>query len=113
MKHIIFMTLLGVIAGMTAGFWTRIIHKNMILRKVGKRLETLNNRYIIEHTYDSMWIKFIRCMFCITPYLVVLFEVFYVCVYQPWWMFAVIGTFGGLGAGNLVCETINAMRNEV
>lgn len=97
---------------MIACMWTRIIKKNMIFRKFGRWLEIMNNRHLMNHTSDSMWVKFIRCMFCITPWLVLLFELWYIIEYTPYWMYCVIGTLGGLGAGNLVAEFTYALRNE-
>lgn len=105
------MTFLGIVAGMFACFFTRIIKKNMIFRKFGKRLEILNNRHLIDHTTDSLWIKFIRCGFCLCPWLVFLLSLFYIIIFTPWWLFAIIGVLGGLGSGNLVCELIHSLRN--
>jgi hypothetical protein len=112
MTAIIYMTFLGIIAGLFSGFWTRIIRTNMIFRGFGKWLDIQNNRHLIEHTSDSLFVKFIRCLFCITPWLVLLLELFYIIEYNTWWLYAFIGLLGGLGAGNLVCELIYALRNE-
>ena len=112
MNDIINMMYLGILAGAFSCFWTRIIKKNMIFRKFGKKLETLNNRHIMQHNCDSMWIKFIQCGFCLCPWVVFLLSLFYIIFYTPYWIFAVIGIFGALGAGNLVCETVHALRNE-
>lgn len=102
----------GVLAGMVSAFWTRIIKPDMIFRKFGKWLTIQNNKHLIDHATDSVLIKFVRCLFCITPWLVLLLELFYILDYQPYWVYAVIGTLGGLGSGNLVCELVCALRNE-
>jgi hypothetical protein len=112
MNTIMQMTFLGIIAGMVACFWTRIIQCDMIFRKFGRWLEVKNNRHLIDHTTDSLLIKFVRCSFCISVWLVFLLELFYIIIYTPWWLNCVIGILGGLGAGNLVCELIYALRNE-
>ena len=113
MKDIIYMTFLGIVAGMIAILWTRLIRKNMLFRKLGKWLEIQNNRHLINHTCDSMLVKLVRCSFCLSVWLVLMLEVFYIFTYSPWWLFAIIGIAAGLGAGNFTCEVINALRNEV
>ena len=112
MNDITYMAFLGIIAGMIAVLWTRIIRKNMLFRRLGKWLEIQNNRHLINHTCDSMLVKFVQCAFCLTPWLVFALEGFYVITYTPYWIFAVIGVLAGLGAGNFTCEVINALRNE-
>lgn len=112
MEQIIQMTFLGIVAGAFSCFWTRIIKKNMIFRKFGKKLETLNNRHIMQHNCDSMCIKFIQCVFCLCPWVVFLLSLFYIIIYTPWWLFAFIGVLGAWGSGNLVCEVTHALRNE-
>jgi len=112
MKDIIYMTFLGIVAGMIAILWTRLIRKNMLFRRLGKWLEIQNNRYLIDHTCDSMLVKLVRCSFCLSVWLVFMLEVFYIFTYSPWWLFAIIGIAAGLGAGNFTCEVINALRNE-
>jgi hypothetical protein len=106
------MVLLGVIAGFVAIFWTRIIRKNMIFTRLGKYLERVSNNSWIMNQRESPWAKFIRCAFCLTPWLVFAFEMFYVITYHPPFICALIGVIGGLGAGNFVCEIVNAFRNE-
>jgi hypothetical protein len=112
MNHILNMFVLGIISGSIAIFWTRLIRKNMIFRRFGKYLEILNNRHLIEHASDSMIVKFIQCCFCLSVWLVLLVELFYILEFSPWWLYCVIGTLGGLGAGNLVSELVCAIRNE-
>jgi len=112
MNHIVNMMYLGILAGLFSCFWTRIIRKNMVFRKFGKYLEVVNNRHLIDHVSDSMLVKFIRCCFCVSPWVVFLLSLFYIIVFTPWWLFAVIGVIGGLGAGNFVCEVVNAFRQE-
>jgi len=112
MEQIIQMTFLGIVAGAFSGFWTRIIKKNMIFRKFGKRLEKYNNRHVLVFGRASLLVKFIRCMFCFSVWLALALELFYILEYNPWWLYCVIGTLGGLGAGNLVCEVVHALRNE-
>ena len=112
MEHIINMMFLGIIAGMISVFWTRIIKSDMIFRKFGHWIEIQNNRHLIEHATDSLLIKFIKCMFCITPWVVFLLSLFYIIIFSPCWIFAIIGVLGALGSGNLVCELVYAIRNE-
>jgi hypothetical protein len=112
MEHIMSMMFLGILAGLVAGFFTRIIKSDMILRSLGHWIDIRNNRHLIEHATDSLLIKFIKCMFCITVWLVFLLEAFYIVEYTPFWTYAAIGVLGGLGAGNLVCEVIYAIRTE-
>jgi len=112
MKDLQFMILLGIAGGFISGLWTRVIKTNMIFRKFGKWLTIVNNRHLIEYTSDSLWVKFIRCIFCISVWVVLLLELWYVLYYTPYWMIAVIGVFGGLGAGNFVCEVTHTLRNE-
>lgn len=112
MNHIILMMFLGLLSGMIATFWTRLIKKNMIFRKFGKYLDRVNNRHLISYVSDSMLVKFIRCSFCVTPWVALLLSLFYIIIFSPWWLFAVIGVFGALGAGNFICELVYAVRNE-
>jgi hypothetical protein len=112
MKDILFMTFLGLIAGMISIFWTRIIRTNMIFRSVGKWLERKNNSYLVNYNRDSLWVKLLRCTYCITPWIVGVLELIYIIVFAPNWIFAGIGMFGGLGAGNLICEIVHSFRYE-
>jgi hypothetical protein len=112
MNDIINMLFLGLLAGMIACLWTRVIKSNMIFRKFGKWLMLQNNRHLIEHATDSMLIKFIRCSYCLSVWLVLMFELFYIVDYNPYWLYCVIGTLGGLGSGNLVVEVVSALRSE-
>jgi len=114
MQHIIYMTILGIIAGAIAGFWTRIIRRNMIFSFVYEWLEKYDQAHIIKTGtgYGTPLSKFIRCIFCIPPWLVFALEAFYICTFHPWWLYSVIGVLGGLGAGNMVAEIIHCLRNE-
>lgn len=112
MTDILNMVVLGLIAGMISLFWTRIIKSNMIFRRFGKWLSIRNNRHLIDHSTDSLLIKFIRCCFCLTPWLVFLLSLFYIIEYTPYWIYAIIGVLGALGSGNLVCEIVYCLRNE-
>ena len=112
MLHIINLVFLGLVAGLIACFWTRIIKTNMILGKLGKWLSKKNNMHVINTTEESILIMFVRCAYCIPPWLMLILGVFYVIVFHPWWPFAVIGILGGMGAGNLVAEFICSMRND-
>ena len=112
MIYILSMVILGVIGGAITCLWTRLIRKNMIFGKLGKFMERANNRHIAMFKEDSVLIKFFRCGFCLSVWLILALEVFYVIHYSPAWYFALIGTFGGLGAGNFVVETVYTMRNE-
>lgn len=106
------MTFLGIIAGMFACFFTRIIKKNMIFKKFGKYLERINNNSWLMNKEESLWVKFIRCGFCLSPWLVFMLEIFYIIEFSPRWIYAFIGILGGLGAGNFVCELVHSIRNE-
>ena len=112
MEDIRFMILLGIAGGMIAGIWTRVIKTNMIFRKFGKWLTIVNNRHLIEYTSDSLWVTFIRCIFCLCVWIVLLLELWYILYFTPPWMIAVIGVIAGLGAGNFICEIIHTLRNE-
>jgi hypothetical protein len=112
MNDILNLMYLGILAGMISVFWTRIIKKNMIFRKFGKRLEKYNNDHIIMFRYDSVLAMFLRCAFCLQVWIVFLLSFFYIITYEPYWIFAIIGVFGALGSGNLVCEVVHALRNE-
>ena len=112
MNHIINMMFLGILGGLIAAFWTRIIKPNMIFREISRRLTLINNRHLIEHATDSMLVKFAKCLFCVTPWLVLILELFYILDYNPWCLYCVIGTLGGLGSGNLVAELVCSLRNE-
>jgi len=111
MNHILNFMVLGIIAGMFSCFWTRIIKKNMIFTGIGKYLERIDNHSWIMHQRSSIWIKFIRCNYCIQVWLFFILALFYILTFTPWWMFCVIGVVGGLGSGNLVSEIVCSLRN--
>lgn len=112
MTHIIAMVFLGVLGGFIACLWTRIIKKNMIFRRLGRWLEIQNNKHLIEYTTDSVWVFLLRCSFCMSVWIVFLLELWYIFEYSPFWIYGVIGIFGGIGAGNFVCEIVYALRGE-
>lgn len=112
MEDIKYMILLGIAGGMIAGLWTRIIKKNMIFGKIGRRLEQYNNNHLVMVNQESMTVKFIRCMFCLSVWIVLLLELWYIAEYTPSFMHCLIGVITGLGAGNFVCEIIYILRNE-
>ena len=106
MKHILYLALLGMIAGSISGFWTRTIKPGMIFRKIGKRLK--RNKKSKSHS----WVKFLSCIFCITPWVFFLLALFYVIEFHPPFIYAIIGILGGVGAGNLIAEIIHSLRGE-
>jgi len=112
MKEILHMTLLGMIAGMLSGFLTRIIKRNMIFRDFGELLIKVDSHSWIMSGRGSVWVKFIRCVFCLQVWICFGLVLFYIIEFNPWWLYAVIGVMGGLGAGNFIAEIINALRNE-
>lgn len=112
MQHITNMVLLGLFAGMFSGFLTRITKKDMIFEKFGKQLQRYNNDHIIMFKEPSRMVYLLRCVFCMTPYIVVLFDIAYICFYTPALIFCLIGAVASLGAGNFVCEIICALRGN-
>jgi H+/Cl- antiporter ClcA len=112
MNDILNLMYLGILAGLISVFWTRICKKNMIFRKLGKWMERYNNRHVLMFKYDSVLAMFLRCAFCLQVWIVFLLSFFYIITYEPYWIFAIIGVFGALGSGNLVCEVVHALRNE-
>ena len=111
MKHILYLALLGILAGSVSGFRTRIIKPGMIFEKIGKRLDQINYRNWIRKTKFSACAIFLNCVFCLQVWIFFLFALFYVIEYQPPFIYAVIGIFGGVGAGNLIAEIIYSLRN--
>jgi hypothetical protein len=112
MIHIISMVFLGIIGGFVACLWTRITKKNMIFHRLGRWMEIQNNKHLIDYTTDSVWIFLLRCSFCFSVWITLALMFFYAIKYDPPFMIGVIGTFGALGAGNFICEIVNALRNE-
>jgi hypothetical protein len=55
---------------------------------------------------------FLRCVFCVGPWICFAFDLFYILEYHPWWLYCVIGVLAGLGMGNVICELIYALRHE-
>lgn len=114
MNHILALAFMGLLAGALAGFWTRIIGHGMILFFINKKIAERNRQRVMETgmVRDGLLYRFINCIFCVTPYLVLLFDGFYVVVYTPAWYLCVIGVFASLGAGNLIAEIIYALRGR-
>ena len=112
MQHIVNLVLLGLFAGFVSGFWTRIIKKNMIFAKIGKRLERYNNDHLIMFNEPSKTVYLLRCIYCMTPYIAVVFDVAYIIFYTPYWLFCVIGILASIGAGNFVAEITCALRGN-
>ena len=113
MTDIIYLTFMGIIAGLLACFWTRIIKDDMILGFIGEWLD------------DRMWVaveerpnrvpffyKLLTCSFCIQVWLYAFMAGFYISNFTPHWHFALVGILGGLGMGNFVVEIVIALRNE-
>jgi hypothetical protein len=113
MSHILNMFVLGLIAGMISIFWTRLIRRNMIFSFIHVFLTRIDNKHIVDTGYgnDAPLSTFLRCIFCLTPWIVFLLELFYILEFHPWWLYATIGTFAGLGAGNIICELVHSIRN--
>ena len=112
MGHIINLALLGIFAGALSGFLTRITMKGMIFEKWGKRMERYNNSHIIMFVRDSPMIVLLRCVFCMTPYIAVVFDVVYIVYYTPAFSLCLVGVLSGLGMGNLVAEIIYKLRGN-
>jgi hypothetical protein len=113
MTAILYMALLGFLAGCISGFWTRIIEWSMIFDFVGEWLNEKNRQYIAMtgRGYPAPISKFLRCVFCLTPWLCFLFDLWYIISYAPHFFPALIGVFASLGAGNMIAEIIYALRN--
>lgn len=107
------MTILGILAGMLSGFWTRIIKLDMLFSFVGKWLNEKTHDHIVltGRGEPAPISRFLRCVFCLTPWVCFLFDAFYIIEYTPFWIYALIGILGSLGAGNFVAETIFSIRN--
>lgn len=113
MRDIIFMALLGILAGTIAGLWTRIIKIDMIFYFVGRWLSEKNHNYtaLTGRGYPHPLSRFLKCVFCLTPYLCFAFDLWYIITYLPHFFPAIIGVLASLGAGNLICEIIYSLRN--
>lgn len=112
MRDILQMTLLGALAGMFAGFWTRIIKTDMIFRKFGRKLRKMNENHLMMFNEPSTVVKFIKCTYCLPVWICFVLSLWYIIEYGPCWTHCIIGVLGGLGAGNLVAELISFLRNE-
>jgi hypothetical protein len=84
----------------------------MIFTGIGKWLQKQDNTHVIITTRHSILVKFLRCSFCIQVWITLILALFYILVFNPWWMFCVVGIAGGLGSGNLVAEIVVALRND-
>ena len=112
MEHIIYLALLGLFAGVIASLWTRIIKSNMIFSKIGKKLTKIDDLHRINTSKASPLVKFVRCIFCLPPWLVLIFDLWYIWTYTPHFFPAFIGVLASLGAGNFIAEIVYALRNE-
>jgi hypothetical protein len=112
MTDILNLIVIGLVAGMVACLWTRIIKKGMLMSFIGKRLKDMDNVSLIRTNKHSKFADFMRCGFCLSVWICLFFEIIYLaCMDVAFWD-AFIGIMGGLGAGNLVCEVIHSLRNE-
>lgn len=114
MTHILYLALLGAIAGTIAGFWTRIIKADMILSFVNDLLYIRYKKRVSETgigTADPLSL-FLRCVFCLTPWCAFILDACYIIIFTPAWYLCIIGVFASLGAGNLVAEIIYALRGR-
>ena len=114
MNHIINMAILGIFAGMITGFWTRIIKSNMIFGKFGRIILKASFYYKpgTDIPATKWWGKLLTCIFCLPPWICLVFCLFYILEYQPWCLYAVIGVFCAFGTANTTVEIIKALRNE-
>lgn len=114
MIHIICLAVMGVIAGTIAGLWTRIIKLDMIFDFVWKWLNEKNHDHVVlTGRGDQAPIsKFLKCVFCLTPWLAFILDACYIILYHPAWYLCIIGVFASLGAGNFVAEVIYALRGR-
>ena len=110
MGHVTNLVLLGLFAGMISGFLTRITKPDMIFERFGNWMDRYNNKHILMFVESSKMIYALRCVFCMTPYIVVVFDVVYIAYFTPYWLFCVIGVPASIGAGNFVAEIICALR---
>ena len=112
MKDITNLVLLGLFAGMLSGFLTRITKKEMIFEKFGKWMDRYNNKHLLIFVKPSKMVYALRCMFCMTPYIVLVFDAAYIAYYAPHWLFCFIGVVASLGAGNFIGEIISTLRGN-
>ena len=125
MTHILFLAIMGMIAGTIAGFWTRIIRPEMIFWFVGRwifentRTDDQKIAYALagkKLTWQSALLEkiafLIQCIFCICPWFCFALDACYITIYTPAWYLCIIGVFASLGAGNLVAEIIYALRGR-
>lgn len=112
MNDILNMMVLGLVAGLLSVLWTRVIKRGMIFYPMERWLIKKNNNHVMRTNKDSPWVSFAICLFCITPWLCLVMEVFYIVDQVPYWPYAIIGVLGGLGSGNFIAEVVNSLRNE-
>ncbi len=114
MNHVLALAVMGIIAGMLAGLWTRIIKKDMIFSFVHDFLTRIDTEHILKTGFgdNAPLSSFLRCVFCLVPWIAFVLDICYVVIYTPAWYLCVIGVFASLGAGNLIAEVIYALRRE-
>jgi hypothetical protein len=106
------MCAIGVISGMISGLWTRIIKPDMIFEFIGNWFYRMNNVHLIQHNKNNPILFLVRCIFCFSVWICFILDAFYIIEYNPYWIYAIIGVFGSLGAGNLVAEIICSLRSD-
>jgi len=112
MGHVTNLVLLGLFAGMISGFLTRITKPDMIFERFGNWMTRYNNKHILMFKERSNMVYALRCVFCMTPYIVVVFNVAYIIYFTPYWLFCLIGVPASIGAGNFVSEITCALRGN-
>lgn len=114
MKHIILLAVMGMMAAMLAGMWTRLIRKGMILECLRNYLNNLTKEKIMKagRFEYAFWDKLLSCTFCLTPYIALALDACYIVIYTPAWYLCVIGVFVSLGAGNFIAEIIYDIRRD-
>jgi hypothetical protein len=114
MNHIVAFVVMGMIAACIAGFWTRIIKLDMIFEFVWRWLNDKNHNYTIlsGRGEPAPISRFLKCIFCLCPWVAFILDACYIILYHPAWYFCIIGVFASLGAGNFISETIYALRGQ-
>jgi hypothetical protein len=114
MNHILALAFMGLLAGALAGLWTRIIKKGMVFNFVHVFLTRIDQDHILKTGFgsDAPLSTFLRCVFCLTPWLAFVLDICYVVIYTPAWYLCIIGVLASLGAGNMIAEIIYRLRHE-
>lgn len=114
MSDIISFAILGMLAGAIAGFWTRIIRESMIFSFIGEWIAKINKRHILATGRgENHWLCFLLCcIFCITPWIAFVLDLYYIITYTPAWYLCVIGVVASLGTGNFIAEVIYGLRGQ-